>query len=54
MITNNEQIRESPYYYEKGCHFVEKLEKGDSLDTPQLLSPIVYPQGIKKLLSLTV
>lgn len=48
LITNNEQIRESPYYYEKGCYFVEKL---DSLDPTQLLSPIVYPQEIKNLLS---
>lgn len=51
LITNNEQIRESPYYYEKGCHFMENLEKGYPLDPTLLLSPIVYPQEIKKLLS---
>lgn len=48
LVSNNKVIKESPYYYEKGIHFIDE---GIDAISEKIQKPIVYPKEIKALLS---
>lgn len=48
LVSNNKAIKESPYYYEEGIHFIDE---GIDAISEKIQKPIVYPNEIKALLS---
>lgn len=48
LISNNKAIKESPYYYPEGIHFID--EDLESI-IEKINKPIIYPPHIKNLLS---